>query len=532
MRKRILLFGSMLIISAKVFALGGVEILTTPTISGLGNPVQQAIVSPESGYYNPAALGFIKKGAFFSFGLGLGIPSNVDLLIDTAKNPPKTTPQMIKLSNELRSSVVQVLPTLSFGYSWGSTAFVLGTGTTGQATASIFNTSKIDMNKLLESSVFMTETATAPVGIFFGIAQKFGDKVSVSIGGRYTKFYQIFYAQQGTMTKGIENYLTDFLSEYGCNVPDGYDFKSGAPLTGCDMSGIKIPAGGLKLPSGVEILADGSGIRIPDPSKLPSDIKLPEGITLPADGILTFPGGIRLPSNVLDYINSPTSGFATDVPSSNPKAEDVILNGGAIITSDGFAPEIGVYYKPIPGLDISAKYLWSTKLERTVEIKEGKKSDLENSNVSEYFVTARKDYPAVLSTGAAYDLTERDKFLVGFNYIFESQATTDPIYGKYGDTQEIMIGYERNFNKKFYIDLGYTHVEKSGNNKYPVTVFELDSNSYGLGLSYRTDKDAKITLAGSFVDYISKTSTDEVFKDYNAKRREVLVGLSITKKFN
>lgn len=168
--KKIILLS--LIWSINSFALGGVNVLTTPTITGLGNPVQQAEISPDSVFYNPAALGFLEDGAYIAGGSGFSIPSYG---VEKENNFTRESTR-IKIDNLI------IIPNIQYIYKKGERAYYIGTGAMGQGG---FLDPSVESNRF--SSIDIDYLAP---GIVFGVAQKFSEKLSVSLGGRYTYVYQ------------------------------------------------------------------------------------------------------------------------------------------------------------------------------------------------------------------------------------------------------------------------------------------------------------------------------------------------------
>lgn len=190
------------------------------------------------------------------------------------------------------------------------------------------------------------------------------------------------------------------------------------------------------------------------------------------------------------------------------------------ITGDGIAPEFGIFYKPTAQWDLSAKYLFKTK------INQNKSGNLEQPLAGA--LSSRHDYPALLSTGASYLFKNSDRFYVGYNAIFEK---ANNVYGggyngapNYSNTNEYMLGYKKRINEKFDINLGYTHVDR-GNNGEPLTIKEIDANVYGISLVYHQNKDTSYTLGLSTNRYNSSNSDF-----FGAKRRENTIGIAASTK--
>lgn len=375
MKKKIILGG--FLISINAFGLGGVNILTTPTTSGMGNPVQQAEVSVDSVFYNPAALSFLEEGSHFGIGMAISKPDYKQ----TIRGPGGHKSSEVTVTNN------QYLLNGQYIYLKDKRAYYIGIGSMGQggfldAPTSGQATSNTELDYL------------AP-GVVFGVSQRVTDKLSLSIGGRYTYVYQ--------------------------------------------------------------------------------EVKYDSGLP-------------------------------------NGTSPDLELKGS------GIAPEIGIYYRVTPKIDLSAKYLFRTKIDQRAS---------GSPQVAVDSAPSRNDYPAVLTTGTSYKINDKNKVYLGYNYIFED---TKYVYGagdekeKYGDTKEYMIGYKIILNEKFSINLGYTYVDR-GSNGDPKSIQELDAQVYGVSLEFQQNDSTKYTIALSRNDYDSYNSST-----MDSQRRETNVGIAISKK--
>lgn len=371
MKKKIVI--GIALYSLKIFALGGGNIMTSPTTSSLGNPVQQAEVSADSVFYNPAALGFLEEGQHVGIGMYICKPDYKQGVTGPFGN-----------AADINVDNLQYIPAGEYIYMKGDRAYYIGVGSMGQGGFLDVTTN----NPAIKNAKL---DYIAP-GIVFGVAQKLNEKVSVSLGMRYTYLYQK----------------------------------------------------------------------------------------------LEFDGR---------------------------QSRDLEVKG------DGIAPEIGIYYRATPKWDLSAKYLFRTKIDQDVS------SDYSRVNDQ---VPNRNDYPAVLTTGTSYALNEKNKVYLGYNIIFED---ADYVYSgghngmeNYDNTKEYMIGYKRVVNEKIDINLGYTYVDRCTNGD-PKTIKELDASVYGLSLIYHQNENTYYTAAISTNHYDSYNSSS-----VGSKRKENVMGLSVNTK--
>ncbi|MGL5656410.1 MAG: OmpP1/FadL family transporter [Fusobacteriaceae bacterium] len=391
--KKIILIS--LIWSINSFALGGINALTTPTITGLGNPVQQAEISADSVFYNPAALGFLEDGAYIAGGNGFSIPSyGVE-----KENTLTRESTRIKIDNLI------LIPNIQYIYKQGERAYYIGAGSMGQG-------GLLDPSVKSNRFTSLDMDYLAP-GVVFGVAQKVNEKLSISLGGRYTYVYQ----------------KIDVEGKFGDRDLRGVDSKTE-------------------------------------------------------------------------------------------------------ITGDGIAPEVGIYYRATEKLDLSAKYLFRTKIEQKTE---SSGTRVKVPGIVEEKIPKRGDYPAILSTGLGYAFNDKNKFYTGYNIIFED---ANYVYGggydeneNYKNTYEYMIGYSRKINEKIKVEIGYTYVDKGGNGKGVVTVQELDAQVYGIAMKYKQNESTEYSCALNFNIYDKETTSNKIMST-ESYRRETTIGLGVTKKLD
>ena len=198
-------------------------------------------------------------------------------------------------------------------------------------------------------------------------------------------------------------------------------------------------------------------------------------------------------------------------------------DGDMEITGGGIAPEIGVFYRATEKLDLSAKYLFRTKIDNEADVS-GNRPKI--PGVLEDHLTKRGDYPAVLSTGTSYKIDDKNKIFAGYNLIFESE---DYVYGGgYGDTHEYMVGYVRTLNDKYKVECGYTYVDKGGNGG-ATTFQELDAQVVGVALRHKYNETTEFLYSLNANLYHEEQSSHGDIKS-NAYRRETTFGVGVSKK--
>lgn len=189
---------------------------------------------------------------------------------------------------------------------------------------------------------------------------------------------------------------------------------------------------------------------------------------------------------------------------------------------------IGFDYKPNDRLNIGFKYESEVKLDfeakngqnglSTTSTKQdlitnvvvgGIDSTLRNEAViKEWLVDGHRNLPAMMSLGISYDVTDRFTLLTSGNYYFIKQANEDHAYDNYTNGYEASIGFDYKLNEKYTLMGGYQYTNTGANEgTYKDTDYALDAHMYSIGLSYSPNETRKYTIAYSFVDYISGTSS-------------------------
>lgn len=192
----------------------------------------------------------------------------------------------------------------------------------------------------------------------------------------------------------------------------------------------------------------------------------------------------------------------------------------------GIGGFIGFDYKPNDRLNIGFKYESEVKLD--FEAKNGKNGLKTTSNnpignifagqingtlekdpvVKEWLVDGHRNLPAMMSLGISYDVTDRFTLLTSGNYYFIKQANEDHAYDNYTNGYEASIGFDYKLNEKYTLMGGYQYTNTGANEgTYKDTDYALDAHMYSIGLSYSPNETRKYTIAYSFVDYISGTSS-------------------------
>lgn len=201
-------------------------------------------------------------------------------------------------------------------------------------------------------------------------------------------------------------------------------------------------------------------------------------------------------------------------------------------TAYGVGGVIGFNYKPTEKLNIGFKY--ETEVELYFKTKDGANglkvsspspidtvvegidSSLRgNSVISEWLVNDRRNLPATMALGFAYDVNEKTTLLGNGNYYFIKDANRNGAYDGYDNGYELSIGVDYKLTDKYTLMAGYQFTDTGANeNTFRDTDYALDADMYGVGISYSPNETKTFTLSYSLVDYKNGTSkeTNTTFK--------------------
>lgn len=189
---------------------------------------------------------------------------------------------------------------------------------------------------------------------------------------------------------------------------------------------------------------------------------------------------------------------------------DVTLNCDQ--TGFGIAPTIGVHAR-MGNFDFAAKYDFRTRME--LENVSANSESAENLDALRKFAngnTVREDGAALLTLGAAWQVIEPVRVMVGWHHFFDKDAKQ---YGNKqelldGGTDEFTAGAEWDITKKLQVSGGVQIT------RYPFTdaymndmSFSVDSWTFGCGVGYQLTDKVKLNLAyfqTNYSDYTKQTN--------------------------
>ncbi|MFK4785413.1 OmpP1/FadL family transporter [Fusobacterium sp. MFO224] len=226
-----------------------------------------------------------------------------------------------------------------------------------------------------------------------------------------------------------------------------------------------------------------------------------------------------------------TANYDLSLPGTSKTNQNVQVKLDAERKAYGVGGVIGFDYKPTDKLNIGFKY--ESEIELYFKSKKGRdgltvKSDiypdvitsgikenlLNEKVISEWLDKERRNLPAVIALGLAYDLNDKVTLLASGNYYFIKEANRDGAYDNYDNGYELSAGIDYKLNDKITLMAGYQYTDTGANkNTYKDTDFALDADLYGVGIKYSPRENRAYTLTYSYVDY----KTAQANTDYSNK---------------
>ncbi len=160
-------------LTSNLYALGGYEVSTSPTIGALYNSAQDAVVSAEAVFYNPSTTVFLEDGQHLYVGaFAVAIDYSMTFAPDSGSN------------KQLSTNDPQLVPSFSYVYKKGDNSYYLANGTATQGGFMTYD------SNLLSDGIFGRfgfgdwGLSTFSISTSIGMTHKFSDRLSLSVGGR------------------------------------------------------------------------------------------------------------------------------------------------------------------------------------------------------------------------------------------------------------------------------------------------------------------------------------------------------------
>ena len=462
---------------------GGILTNTNQGASFLRMPAQEAYISIEGAYYNPAGIGFLKKGFHFAF--------NNQSAFQTRTIESTFAPFAYGVANNGQTTkkfkgtaTAPILPSIDFAYvgdKWfGSFHFgVLGGG------------GKCEFDNGLgsfESTVAMVPSALNTLTSAMGLGQLVGNEYSLN-----------------TYMRGKQFFL-------GAQVGVGYKISPE-----------------LSISAGVRLVRASSNYY-----GYVRDIQFTTAQPLPYNGAV-IPTGTQVDAGQL------LSASAAVLESMGASQQALGLQGlGGMISKVevncdqqawGVAPVLGIHYQHGPW-NVAARYEFKTRLrlKNSSTTTEAQAALLEN--VAEFVdgQTVPTDIPGLLGVGVGYEFSDRLRANLAWHYYFDKQSHQ---FGHKEDalksnTWEVLAGVEYDITKKLTASLGGQSTNyglgKEGGFISDLS-FVTSSYSLGLGLKYKVNEHIGINLAYFKTFYYSKNKDQQNYNNLGQTMKNI-AGLS------
>lgn len=200
----------------------------------------------------------------------------------------------------------------------------------------------------------------------------------------------------------------------------------------------------------------------------------------------------------------------------------------------GFAPIMGIDYKPTSYLNFSARYEFRTKL--TLKTNGKKNNDAFNELAMRNaafagFVDGAKtsgDMPAILSVAAEVTPIEGLRISAGYLHYFDTD-TKQWDSEHLSNTNEILFGVEYDITPKLEVSAGIQRtIYSQKDNNYSDLSFNLNGTSVGLGVGYKVSSKVKLNAAYFRTDYNRHTVKNDLGSTkYIRKNRVFGLGVEI-----
>lgn len=171
-------------------------------------------------------------------------------------------------------------------------------------------------------------------------------------------------------------------------------------------------------------------------------------------------------------------------------------------TGIGYTPIIGANFTFSEKLNVGLKYEFRTKL--TLK----NKTKVDGTGMFADEAESRSDIPAILSIGIGYKVLPQLKISAGAHYYFDKDATIESAPGKKkeidGNLYEIALGGEYDITDKILISAGYLFTKTGVGTGYQTDLsHSLTSSTVGFGGAFKATEKMTINLGMLYTMYTS-----------------------------
>ncbi len=171
-------------------------------------------------------------------------------------------------------------------------------------------------------------------------------------------------------------------------------------------------------------------------------------------------------------------------------------------TGTGYTPIIGANFTFGEKLNIGLKYEFRTKL--TLK----NKTKVDGTGMFPDEAEFRSDIPAILSIGIGYKVLPQLRISAGAHYYFDKEATIESAPGKKkeidGNLYEIALGGEYDITDKILISAGYLYTKTGVGTGYQTDLsHSLTSSTVGFGGAFKATEKMTVNLGMLYTMYTS-----------------------------
>jgi len=171
-------------------------------------------------------------------------------------------------------------------------------------------------------------------------------------------------------------------------------------------------------------------------------------------------------------------------------------------TGIGYTPIIGANFTFSEKLNVGLKYEFRTKL--TLK----NKTKVDGTGMFADEAESRSDIPAILSIGIGYKVLPQLKISAGAHYYFDKDATIESAPGKKkeidGNLYEIALGGEYDITDKILISAGYLYTKTGVGTGYQTDLsHSLTSSTVGFGGAFKATEKMTVNLGMLYTMYTS-----------------------------
>jgi long-subunit fatty acid transport protein len=512
---------------------GGIVTNTNQSASFIRMPAQDATISIEGTYYNPAGLVHLENGFY------------VSLSSQTISQTRDISSTFTMNRTEFAGDVfAPVFPTFYAVYKMDKIAYSLGVNPIGGGGSANFKeglpsfetmVASQNIPALLTASGIPTTAyrldaslngSSLNWGIQFNASYALNDIVSVSLGFRYIIANNSY---DGGMNIFINPNQPAFGAQYnGTNMVSAPQFFKDASTT---LSGWAAGATGFSTAIAGIIAGGGDGTTL---------LTNGASVGLTATQIAQIQGLIMAagqnPAGVDIQTAQAILGAAAPVftSSSNTMAYYAGLTADKELdakqSGSGISPIIGLNLKFSDALNIALKY------EHKADITMTNKTVKDVLGMYPDGAKSPSDMPSLLSVGIGYRPLEKLYVTGGFHYYFDKNANYGKkIGGSYvaneevldGNSIEASLGLEYKLTDKFLVSAGYLLTQTGANDKYHSDLsHSLNTNSFGAGGKFQLNEKMALNLGFMYTMYESYTKDFTAYKEtYNRKAMVGAIGI-------